>query len=229
MTTAEKLVQISENEQKIYDKGFEDGKAQGGGDDNYYDTFWDNFQSNGNRTNYANAFYGEGWTNENYNPKYPITIGNGLSVFDGCKITKPINIDTSKATTLTYIFRNCKDVESIGKIDCSKCKDLNRLFYDCRVTTVEELVVHEELTYTNTFDYATITNITISGTIAKNGFSLTSSVLSKASIKSIFDALANKTEDTSGTEWLITIGSTNIEKLTEEELEVARRKGWQVN
>ncbi|MBE6739702.1 MAG: hypothetical protein E7565_05230, partial [Ruminococcaceae bacterium] len=44
---------------------FEAGKSQGGGD-SYYDTFWDNYQQNGNRTNYENAFAGYGWNAETF-------------------------------------------------------------------------------------------------------------------------------------------------------------------
>ena len=35
MTTAEKLQQIAENEQKVYNAGYEKGKAEGGGGDSY--------------------------------------------------------------------------------------------------------------------------------------------------------------------------------------------------
>ena len=66
MSIADKLVTIAENERKVYDAGYTKGKTEGGGD-SYdrgvadgrraeYDAFWDNLQSNGNRTQYAVAF-----------------------------------------------------------------------------------------------------------------------------------------------------------------------------
>lgn len=48
--------------------------------DSYYDTFWDNLQQNGNRLEYDNAFYGTGWNDANFKPKYPILwTGNNVS------------------------------------------------------------------------------------------------------------------------------------------------------
>ena len=86
MTIAEKLTQIAENEQKVYDAGYAKGKAEGGssyeqgvadGKQAEYDAFWDKFQNYGNRRNYYYAFAwqqvaNEGWASDAYNPKYPI-------------------------------------------------------------------------------------------------------------------------------------------------------------
>lgn len=52
-----------------------------------YDDFWDNYQDNGNRTDYFGAFSGEGWTDETYNPKYPINATNRTRLFACSKIT----------------------------------------------------------------------------------------------------------------------------------------------
>ena len=62
MTIAEKLQTIAENEQKVYEAGV---KSE-------YDRFWDIMQANGTRTNYARAFYGEGWRTETFLPKLSV-------------------------------------------------------------------------------------------------------------------------------------------------------------
>ena len=62
MSVADKLVIIAENEQKVYEAG---QKTE-------YDRFWDVYQDNGKRVSYSGAFYGSGWTDETFKPKYDI-------------------------------------------------------------------------------------------------------------------------------------------------------------
>ena len=199
MNIAEKLIIIAENEQKVYKAGYNKGKLEGIGN-NRYDTFWDAYQNYGKRRNYTYAFSYEGWNNTTFNPKYPIiAIGNASYMFDNCQVAdfdfieKGITFDTSGATSLTYAFRQCKGISRIGTIDCTGCSELNRTFYGCKMPVIDNFIVHENLTYTNTFDYATIKDITVSGTIGKNGFKLTASTLAKNSIVSIINALSTTT------------------------------------
>jgi hypothetical protein len=201
MTTAEKLLRAKQDLDDAYEAGVEVGKAQGGGGDSHYDTFWDNYQTNGNRTSYNYAFAGEGWNNITFKPKYPIVVvGASTNIFDTCALSdfdfveNGVVLDTSGATSLIYTFRECLGIKRIGTIDCKNCKDLNRTFYNCKTETIDKFIVHENLTYSNTFDYTNrLVNITIEGVIGKNGFKLTSSVLSKASITSIINALSTTT------------------------------------
>ena len=59
-TDALTLDDMAESIPKVYDAG---KKSQ-------YDEFWDSYQENGTCTNYNYAFYGRGWTNKTFNPKY---------------------------------------------------------------------------------------------------------------------------------------------------------------
>lgn len=80
-----------------YELGFESGKHA------EYDTFWNNFQNNGNRTTYAHAFR-TGWRDSIYNPKYPIVCnGNNTATqaysYAGLSDTKvPITISGNNAS-----------------------------------------------------------------------------------------------------------------------------------
>ena len=73
-----------------------------GSDDSFYDQFWDAYQNNGKYEHwmhYAYAFAGRGWTDEVYNPKYPISFGGGYSaqhMFISSRIT-----DTKVTITVT--------------------------------------------------------------------------------------------------------------------------------
>jgi hypothetical protein len=69
MSIADKLNTIAENEQLVYRAG---QKSE-------YDKFWDTFQNNGNSQNYNYAFSQDRFTDENYNPKYPIKCSNGIT------------------------------------------------------------------------------------------------------------------------------------------------------
>jgi hypothetical protein len=52
--------------------------------------------------------------------------------------------------------------------------------------------------------------------------------LTKASLKSLVEVLEDKTKDTSGTEWIVTVGATNKATLTDDEWAPAKDKGWTV-
>ena len=66
----------------VYDKGKQDE----------YDRFWDSFQKNGTLRFYGNAFSGNGWNDETFNPKYPIVtdvnVNRSNNVFVYSQITK---------------------------------------------------------------------------------------------------------------------------------------------
>jgi hypothetical protein len=95
--TSEKLIQIAENEPKVYEAGKADGVEQGfeqglsevshlndeleqilygtdTGGKSFYDEFWDSVQQNGERRNYAYAFSNSGkpWNSQTFKPKYDI-------------------------------------------------------------------------------------------------------------------------------------------------------------
>ena len=78
-----------------------------------YSKFWDAYQENGNRTNYMNAFAGNGWTKETFVPKYDITPVNAFQIFgrgsfpgDLVEHLKSIgkNLDFSKTITFSEAF-----------------------------------------------------------------------------------------------------------------------------
>ena len=87
-----------------YNEGWLSGAKEGivQGKREAYDTFWDNYQSNGNRTAYEYAFAGEGWNNTTFKPKYDIVINKcrGIGTFYNSKITGSLQdiLDTQGIT-----------------------------------------------------------------------------------------------------------------------------------
>ena len=207
MTTAKKLVTIAEKVIAV----FEAGKAQGGGGGSFYDNFWDSYQNGGKRTDYLYAFAGAGWNNSTYNPKHsPLDMsGNGQMAFTYSLITDTkVPIDITKASAnISGMFNNAKKLVTINKIMVSESTaSMNSFFTNC----------------------SALENITIEGVIGKNINVQWCTKLTHDSLMSIINALQNKTNDTSGSTFTLTIGSENYAKLTESEIEIARSKGWEV-
>ena len=99
MSIAEKLTTIAENEQKVFEAGYNEGKQEGYGEgqldgynDGYdtgvidgrqaeYDEFWDNYQENGNRTDHQSAFGNFCWNKDTFKPKYNIKPAGAYMMF----------------------------------------------------------------------------------------------------------------------------------------------------
>ena len=182
-----------------YDETYEAGKKA------QYDEFWDNYQNYGKRTDYSSSFYGRGWNDGSYNPKYPISGGSGNTTrdtFSWSYITDTkVTVDISKSTS-TYLFNNAKNL-----------------------VTVRKLIVSESSQYTASFgNCSALENLTIEGVIGQNGFNLQHSTkLSKASITSVINALSATTSgltvtfsktavetafgSTTSQEWLALVGT----------------------
>lgn len=84
--------------------------------------------------------------------------------------------------------------------------------------------------FTNNFtNCVALENLIIEGAIGQNGFNIQPcSKLTHDSLVSIINALQDKSTDTSRAEWKITIGATNLAKLTAEEIDIAKQKNWSV-
>lgn len=99
MSIAEKLTTIAENEQKVFEAGYNEGKSEGYGEgqlDGYnngydtgvidgrqaeYDEFWDDYQWNGERIDYQVSFSGYGWNKDTFKPKYNIAPSTAYMMF----------------------------------------------------------------------------------------------------------------------------------------------------
>ena len=186
-----KTAELAEKVGAVFDAGRKAGN----------DAFWDAYQQNGNRTEYNYAFANYLWTKETFRPKYNIAptvahymfqfnaIGGDLvAILDNLEIT----LDFSKTTGMTNLFAGSKFTR-IGEIDTRSISLLNSCFANANLLeTIDKLKVREALRYSTTFNGCTaLKNLTIDGTIAQNGFDVSSCTkLSKASILSILNALS---------------------------------------
>jgi hypothetical protein len=158
MSIADKLTIIAENEQKVFDAGYEKGKAEGGGGDvdaafeegrqAEKKEFWNNIQDYGKRTNHHSAFLGNGcWINVFY-PIHDIKPTNLQQCFSLWGDTATENgvttinlkqrlidcgvvLDTSNCTRFTDCFYFAVGITHLPKIDMSKTEHTtygNRVF-----------------------------------------------------------------------------------------------------
>ncbi len=211
--------------------------AQGGNNDE----FWDVYQEKGNKTNYSFAFSGKGWNDETFKPKYDIAAKNTYHLFSGTGITDLVKLlsdagvclDLSQATSADYLAQGNVDLTTLPTLDLRGRVNVNYLLYDCNdLQLIEKVILKDDgLQQFNLYsfrDLPALEEIRFEGKIGQNGFNIQwSKKLSRESLLNIIEALQDKSQDTSGVVWLVTLGPENLEKLTENELAIIENKGWQ--
>ena len=210
MSIADKLVTVAENVEKVYEAGKASGNGRydegvEAGKQEEQQAFWEVYQRGGRRNQYRNAFYDACWNDENYNPKYPIICSAlSSSAFEYCGITDTkVDITVTNINT-TNVFRNCTALKTIRKLN----------------------VGNGGVLFTNWFTNCTsLENIVIEGVIDVD-FDIHWSPLTLDSLMSVINALYDKASG--GLRCVLTIGETNINKLSEAQLAEATEKGWSV-
>ena len=190
MSIADKLTQIAENEQAVFEAGKESERK----------VFWGAFQNNGNRTDYRYAFAGAGagWTVDNFKPMYnvhPTTDAREMfrdsrinadlgAILNECGVT----LNFSGCTRMEYAFYNTY-FAVLPEIDLSGATATGAFDYSAKLVTISNLIVSDTTTAIGISNCTALKNITITGTIA-NSLWIASSPLTKASIESIIGALS---------------------------------------
>ena len=212
---------------KDYNKGHIDGQQA------EYDRFWDAYQNYGKRGHYRYAFYRPFWNDENFKPKYDIKPAqDGQYIFQQCGVTdmkailqrQGVTLDFSATPMLYYCFSNAA-ITYLPELDCSKCNNFQNMFINCTsLVSIDKLIISEKATGTNfarMFDSCSaLENVIFEGVIAADISLGDSPLLSHDSIMSLLNCM--KTGGT-GT---VTLGATNLAKLTDTEKAIATEKGW---
>lgn len=175
------------------------GEVYEAGQKSEYDAFWDVYQQNGNRTNYACGFGGEGWTDASFKPKYNLYPVDGYMMFRSSKITDlknlSVKLDFSKVTNTQYMFQWAM-VKYLGEVDIRALTNVpsSMFSYASSLITIDKLILKDDGTQRlegNMFTNATgLTNLAIEGVIGKSLSFQWSKKLSKDSITSIVNALS---------------------------------------
>jgi hypothetical protein len=168
-----------------------------------YDRFWDVYQQNGNRTDYQGAFYGCGWNNETFKPKYDIKpSGRCGSLFYDSDIKGDlvqilenlgISLDLSEVTRFSYGFYYNTLLTRIGAVNLSKTDtSTSYVFADCiALETIDKITVSENTIFSNWFyNCNALKEIRFEGVIGKSLDIHWSTKLSMMSLASIVGALS---------------------------------------
>ena len=150
-------------------------------------------------------------------------------MFISCnKLTSIPQLDTSNGTDFSGVFYYCYALTSIPPLDTSKGTNFSYMFYDCKALTTISLLNMSSMSsasWGSMFNGCTaLENVTFEGTIPVRGnMSVFSSCpnLTVDSLMSFINALTNMN---SSATYTITIGSTNLAKLTEEQIQIATDK-----
>ena len=180
-------------------------------------------------TNFSHMFYCCGSLTSI--PQLDTSKGTNFNaMFYGCSaLTTVPALDISKGTNFGSMFSQCFALTSIPALNISNGTEFSHMFNYCRnLTSIPQLDL-SKVAYSgglsNTFrECFALVDLNIVGTINVAGLNVQYSPLSHDSLMSIINALADKT-GVSGT-WKVTLGATNLAKLTAEEIAIAEGKGW---
>ena len=153
-------------------------------------------------------------------------------MFSGCYNLKKVTLtgfDTSECVSFSRMFLSCYKLETLPiSFDTSNGTDVSYMFYGCqKLVSIPSLDLSSADNTKTSYMFdgcSNLEHIGITGTIGVSLDLKNCSKLSHDTLVAILNALVPKTSGT----WKLTIGSTNIAKLTQEELDIATTKGWQV-
>lgn len=135
-------------------------------------------------------------------------LSNGKSfylMFWGTSITDFPTLNTINGENFSFMFQGIGSAVTIGGIDLSNATNISGMFENCN----------------------NLANITFNGCIKITGLSLSqSSKLTHDSLMSAINALYDWASEGSTSTYKLTLGSTNLAKLTDAEKAIATQKGW---
>ena len=197
MTLAEKIIRAKNDYDEVYEAG---KKSQ-------YDEFWNDYQQNGTRTNFNNAFNGYGWTEKTYKPKYPFgTINYCGSMYGNSSIVDtiyPLDITNVKANP-SGLFSGATNVKIIRTITVKETNAFSNWFQSCKelqdVTFAGIIASDIDFKDCKELSKDSITNIIEHLSTTSSGKTLT---VSKQAVNTAF----NMTDDNPSEEWTTLVGT----------------------
>ena len=146
-----------------------------------------------------------------------ITSTEGM--FGSCKLIKTIpNINTSNVTNMSEMFYGCFELETLQKLNCSNVERINGVVNNCNklqnIGGFENLGQAYKTTMGANYYYYTLT--------------LSNNNLTHDSLMNVINNLYDIKTKGCNPQSLV-LGSTNLAKLSSEEIAIATNKGWNVS
>lgn len=211
--------------------------------DKAIDDMWEIIQAHGTRTDWRWAFNQMSLKKALFKPKYNIApVGDCACMFystSGGTNWEPINLievekncgiifDFSHVTRMESAFQNAA-ITGINVLDIRKSISNYGMLLNSKVAQINKLIVDENTPFDSYMFYVWDLEIcNFEGVIAKNGLDLRrcENKINHDSLMSVINCLKDYSADTSGTVWKVTLGATNLAKLTTDEKAIATNKGW---
>lgn len=195
--------------------------------------FWDVYLQNGQRTNYANAFCGIGWTDDTFTPTRKINVhGDAQNMFYMSQITELTDdiVDFSNMTNGYCLFKDCSNLVTLPRVDLSNANLYQTYIIGLcgKLTTIGCLVFSEKtkLEANSFYQNSSLVNVTFEGVIATPINLMWSLRLSNDTVQSLIDHLKDLTGATAQT---ITFHADVGAKLTDEQKAIITAKNWNVS
>ena len=227
MSIAEKLTTVAQNTASVYEAGEAAGRQAES------DRFWDMFQDFGKRTAYTHAF-SYAWDDDSFKPKYDILAKYAASMFRQSKITDLKGILEDRGVNMII---TCEQIDFFAATsNITRCPEIgtaltgiSTAFSSCKsLVSIDKLNMwaYGTCNCKSAFMYCeALEEVRFSENISPINLNFQWSPLSYDSLVSLINGLADKTLE-NGT-WMITLGSNNIAKLTDEDIVKLQSKGWE--
>ena len=146
------------------------------------------------------------------------------SMFYDCRnLTNVPLLDTKNVTNMDSMFSNCFNLANVPLFDTKNVTNMASMFYYCSNLTTVPLFDTSKVTSMNHMFY-NCSNLETIHMININA-NLNISASTKFTREALLEIIGNLKAQTSGTKTL-TMGSTNLAKLTDEDKKIATDKGW---
>ncbi len=187
---------------------------------------------------YNGKYCTSGWNDTTFFPvQDDIVKGSAYRMFGSCDITnikkayedRGLVLDFSAATDMQMCFVSCATTE-LGVIDMSKntaTYGASECFaYNNSLVKIEKIIANPQIYWGSAFSGCTaLEEVIFEGEIGSNRLNLSACTkLTHASLMSIINCLVDYSA--SGTTYTVTLGATNLAKLTDSEKAIATQKGW---
>ena len=147
-------------------------------------------------------------------------ITNAESMFGVCELIKTIpNINTSNVTNMSEMFYGCFELETLPKLNCSNVERINDVVANC--TKLQNIGGFENLG--QAYKTTMAANYYYYKLVLSFSNNLTHDSLMNV-INNLYDIKSKGCNPQS-----LVLGSTNLAKLTAEEIQIATDKGFNVN
>ena len=173
-------------------------------------------------TNMNNMFYGcSELTSIPQLDTSSATNMNGM--FNYCSnLTSIPQLDTSSATNMNSMFYGCSKLKSIPQLDTSKVTNMSYMFNNCsELTSIPQLDTSSATNMNGMFNYCT--NLT---SIGIYGFTCSIDISYTSLEHDALVAFLNQAGTAYNSSQKITMGSTKLALLSDEEKAIATNKGW---